>query len=94
MNTIINILTGIFFWAFILGGSLFGILGYQLGTYNSYDQSVYNATTFNTPEYKYSYHNNVFYIIHKFIAPNKFKDVKYLELKELKDEYQNSINSL
>jgi hypothetical protein len=94
MNTIINILQGIFFWAFVLGALIFGTLGYQIGSFSAYDTCVHHPKTFNTPAYKYTYHNNVFYIFYKFIAPSKFDDVKSFEKEALKKDYEDNLKSL
>ena len=91
METITNIISGIIFWSFIIGSAIFGFLGYELGTYNTYDQCVHYKTTFSTPEYKYTFHNNVFYKVDKYLNPSKFDDVKYLEAADYKKDHATEL---
>jgi len=94
MNTVFNILTGIFFWAFTIGAVIFGVLGYQVASFTTYQRCVEHKSTFNTPQYKYSYHNNIWYILVKYADPSKFKDVDYLEKKDLEKEYDKKLKTL
>ena len=87
-------LEGIFFWAFLLGAVIFGTLGYQAGSFFSYYHCTRNQKTFTSPTYKYSYHNNVFYMIDKAFNPSEFKDVRYLEIKQLNKNYEDQLKSI
>lgn len=94
MESVVNLLEGIFFWAFLLGAVIFGTLGYQAGSFISYYHCTRNQKTFTSPIYKYSYHDNVFYMIDKAFNPSEFKDVKALELKQLRKNYEDKLKSI
>jgi len=94
METIKNLLTGIFFWSFLLGASIFGVLGYQMGSYKTYSQCTHHPKSFNTPKFKYTFHNNVFYKLYQYADPKKFDDVKKYEKQELEKEYSNKLKEI
>jgi len=94
MESIKNILTAMIFWSFTIGSLTFGYIGFEVGSFSTYEKCVVHKDTFATPEFKYSYHNNLFYIVSKYVDPKDFDDVKFLEKKSMRKEFDNKMKTL
>jgi len=92
LNKFISFITGVAFWLFTLGAIIFGTLMYQYASYATYYDCVRHIDKINTPEYKYTYKNNIFYIIYEYLNPDDFEDVKYLEQEDYIKTHKNELN--
>ena len=87
METIVNMLKGLVFWTFLISFSLGIYLGSQGTSYLSYNETQHiifdkSAQYLKSPEYKYSYRDNIFYKLDRLLYPSEFKDVRHLEKAE------------
>jgi len=94
METITNIIKTIIFWSLLVGALASGVLSYQFASYYTYSNCVKNYKTFRSTKYHYSFHNNIFYKIQKWINPSAYKKLNQYANIELRKQYEEKLATL
>ena len=93
MEGIFSFLKNLVFYVsiFLFGTGLY--LGYNAGSYITFN-NLYKNKQALTPELKFSYRSNIIYKLHRWVAPEEFKDVFDLEANALQENIEEQKQDL
>jgi len=94
MDSFTDFIKSAIFWLFFTGMCSGLYIGFNAGSYLSLEKARDNALEITTPEYRYKYRNNIFYVLNRWLDPDKFKDVRTFEIRDVQIESEKTIEAL